>query len=215
MSNFAKRWRKNDQPIFSKVKERLTSPEPLRPKIEEAERKIKLQMNRIDLALSRVSERDSYIFRKVVVSLQRKDSQRASVYANELSEVRKLGKLVTQANLALQQVVLRLNTVRDLGDVVTVISPVMSVVRNVGSNLSYIIPEAKGEIGEINNILGDILIDAGNLGGNTAIKVETTNEEADKILSEASALAEQRMQQLFPEVSTPRLARKSLELELE
>lgn len=214
MSGFAKRWRDKDQPIFSKVKDRISPQEPLKPKIAEAERRIKIQMSRIDLALSRIADRDSYIFRKVVLALQRKDVQRASLYANELSEVRKLGKLVTQAKLALQQVVLRLNTVRDLGDAVTVISPVMSVVKNVGSNLSYVIPEAQGEIGEISNLLGDILVNAGNLSGDTYVNVEATNEEADKILSEASALAEERMKQLFPEISSQQLRKQDEAVEL-
>jgi division protein CdvB (Snf7/Vps24/ESCRT-III family) len=212
MSGFAKRWRRDDQPLLSKVRDRITSSKPLKSKIAEAERKIKIQMNKIDIALSRIAERDSYIFRKVVMALQRKDPQQASVYANELSEVRKLGKLVTQANLALQQVSLRLNTVRDLGDAVTVLSPAISVVRNVGSNLSYIIPEAQGEISEINNLLGDILIDAGEFSGNTYMSTETTNEEADKILSDASTLAEKRMKQLFPEISTPQLRRQTEEI---
>ncbi len=212
MSGFAKRWRRDDQPLLSKVRDRITSSKPLKSRIAEAERKIKIQMNKIDLALSRITERDSYIFRKVVMALQRKDPQQASVYANELSEVRKLGKLVTQANLALQQVTLRLNTVRDLGDAVTVLSPAISVVKNVGSNLSYIIPEAHGEISEINNILGDILIDAGELSGNTYMNTETTNEESNKILSDASTLAEKRMKQLFPEISTPQLRRQTEEI---
>jgi division protein CdvB (Snf7/Vps24/ESCRT-III family) len=212
MSGFAKRWRRDDQPLLSKVKDRITSSKPLKSKIAEAERKIKIQMNKIDLALSKIAERDSYIFRKVVMALQRKDPQQASVYANELSEVRKLGKLVTQANLALQQVTLRLNTVRDLGDAVTVLSPAISVVRNVGSNLSYIIPNAHHQINEINNILRDILIDAGELSGNTYMNTETTNEEADKILSDASTLAEKRMKQLFPEISTPQLRRQTEEI---
>ena len=212
MSGFSKRWRRGDQPMLSRVRDRIKTQAPLKPKIEEAERKIRIQMNRIDLALSRIAERDSYIFRKVILALQKKDRQRASVYANELSEVRKLGKLVTQAKLALQQVVLRLNTVRDLGDAMTVISPAMSVVRNVGSNISYVMPEAQNEISEINNILGDILIDAGGIRGGTYFNLETTNEEADKILSEASALAEKRMKQLFPEISTVHRQREEIQL---
>ena len=203
MSGFADRWQKKDPPLFSKVKDRITPSNPIRPRIEIAERKIKIQMSRMEIALSRISDRDAYIFRKVVLALQRQDPQRASIYANELSEVRKLGTLVTQAKLALHQVVLRLNTVRDLGDVVSVISPILSVVKNVGSNLSYIVPEAQGEIGEISNLLGDILVDAGGISDNNHINVEATNEEADKILSEASALAEKRMKDLFPAIATP------------
>jgi division protein CdvB (Snf7/Vps24/ESCRT-III family) len=208
MSGFAKNWRSDGKPALSRVKDRITPSDPLKPKIIEAERLIKIQMGRIDQALMRVANRDSYIFRKVVASLQKKDVQRASLYANELSEVRKLGKLVTQAKLALEQVIIRLDTIQDLGDAVMVISPAIAVVKNVGSNLTNIMPDAQGEIGEINNLLGDILINAGNLSGGNLINTETTSVEADKILREASALAEERMKDLFPEVSNRQIQKQ-------
>ena len=200
MTGFVKQWDKKEPARFSKLKDKMTPSDPFRPKIAIAEKKIKIQMNKMEIALSRISDRDAFIFRKVVLALQRQDCQRASIYANELSEVRQLGILVTQTKLALHQVVLRLNTVRDLGDAVTVISPILSVVKNVGSNLSYVVPEAQGEISEISNLLSDILVDAGGISGNTHINTATTNEEADKILAEASTLAEKRMNELFPAV---------------
>ena len=214
MTDFVKQWDKKEPARFSKLKDKMTPSDPFRPKIAIAEKKIKIQMNRMEMALSRISDRDTFIFRKVVLALQRQDRQRASIYANELSEVRQLGILVTQAKLALHQVVLRLNTVRDLGDAVTVISPILSVVKNVGSNLSYIVPEAQGEIGEISNLLSDILVDAGGISGNTHINTATTNEEADKILAEASTLAEKRMNELFPAVSTHQLQQEKKQVEI-
>ena len=214
MTDFVKQWDKKEPARFSKLKDKMTPSDPFRPKIAIAEKKIKIQMNKMEMALSRISDRDTFIFRKVVLALQRQDRQRASIYANELSEVRQLGILVTQAKLALHQVVLRLNTVRDLGDAVTVISPILSVVKNVGSNLSYIVPEAQGEIGEISSLLGDILVDAGGISGNTHINTATTNEEADKILAEASTLAEKRMNELFPAVSTHQLQQEKKQVEI-
>ena len=214
MTGFVKQWDKKEPARFSKLKDKMTPSDPFRPKIAIAEKKIKIQMNKMEIALSRISDRDAFIFRKVVLALQRQDRQRASIYANELSEVRQLGILVTQTKLALHQVVLRLNTVRDLGDAVTVISPILSVVKNVGSNLSYVVPEAQGEISEISNLLSDILVDAGGISGNTHINTATTNEEADKILAEASTLAEKRMNELFPAVSTPQLQQEKKQVEI-
>ena len=201
MGDFAKNWRSDGKPVLSRVKDRVSPNDPLKPKIIEAERLIKVQMSHIDQALARIANRDAAIFQKVVSSLQKKDIQHAALYANELSEVRKLGKLVTQAKLALEQVVLRLDTIQDLGDAVTVISPVMSVVRSVGSDLNNIMPNAQGEIGENNNILSDILVNAGSLNGERQINTDTSSEEADRILDEASSLAEERMRELFPEIA--------------
>src|SRR3989304_2236704 len=201
MGDFAKNWRSDGKPVLSRVKDRVSPNDPLKPKIIEAERLIKVQMSHIDQALARIANRDAAISQKVVSSLQKKDIQHAALYANELSEVRKLGKRVPQAKLALEQVVLRLDTIQDLGDAVTVISPVMSVVRSVGSDLNNIMPNAQGEIGEINNILSDILVNAGNISDERQINTNTSSEEADRILDEASSLAEERMRELFPEIA--------------
>jgi division protein CdvB (Snf7/Vps24/ESCRT-III family) len=214
MSSFGERWFSNKKPAFARVRNRRRPKDLLRPKIENAEKKIMLQMSKIDLALSRISDRDGYIFKRVVLSLQRKDRDRASIYANELLEVRKLEKLVTQSKLALQQISLRLNTVRDLGDALNIISPAINVVKNVGSNLSYIMPEAEGEIGEINDILGDILIEAGDLSGGGHINVGEASPEAERILEEASALAENRVKELFPEISSPSIQKTPEEIEV-
>jgi division protein CdvB (Snf7/Vps24/ESCRT-III family) len=214
MGSYGDGWSSENGTSFTRVRNRRKNKNFLRPKIENAEKKIMLQMNKIDIALSRISERDGYIFRKVVLALQKKDSERASIYANELSEVRKLERLITQSKLALHQISLRLNTVRDLGDALNVISPAISVVRNVESNLSYIMPEAHNEIGEINDLLGDILIDAGELSGRNPVNLERTSPEADRILSEASTLAENRMKQLFPEISTPSIQKQPEEIEI-
>lgn len=214
MGDFAKNWHSDGKPVLSRVKDRVSPNDPLKPKIIEAERLIKIQMSHIDQALARIANRDAAIFQKVVSSLQKKDIQHAALYANELSEVRKLGKLVAQARLAFEQVVLRLDTIQDLGDAVTVISPVMSVVRSVGSDLTNIMPNAQGEIGEINNILSDILANAGSISGERQINTDTSSEEADRILDEASALAEERMRDLFPEVANKPLQKRREQVDI-
>jgi len=121
------------------------------------------------------------------------------MYANELSELRRMNKMVTQSKLALEQMVLRLNTVSDLGDVVTTLAPATSVVRNVRESLAGVIPEAEGEMGEISGLLSGILVDAGSVGG-ASLNFVAANEEAERALSEAAAVAEARMREGFPDI---------------
>ena len=156
-----------------------------------------MQIAKLDATSAKLRERDSSIFNKVVAAISKHDTQHANILANELSEVRKMNKLVTQAKLALEQITLRLNTVQELGDIVVTLSPAMGVIRNVRSGLVSVIPEAEHEIGEISGLLSSILVDAGQLGAGV-INFESANEEADKILSEAGAVAEQRMRDKFP-----------------
>lgn len=200
MSQFASKWVKPTQASFGeKVKDAVKPAGPLKPRLEQAVRQIQLQVSKLDAAAAKLKERDQSIFSKVISAIQKHDMAHASVFANELAEVRKMSKMVTSARLALEQIVLRLNTVQELGDIVVTLTPAMAVIRSVKSGLTSVLPEAESEIGEISGLLSGILVDAGQLGGAT-LNFETANEEAEKILAEASAVAEQRMKDKFPDL---------------
>jgi len=200
MPQFADRWSKSSSPtIGERVKETIRPAGPLKPRLDAAIRQIQVQISKLDSTTTRFKDRDSAIFNKVVLSIQNHDMSHASVYANELAEVRKMNKTVTQAKIALEQIVLRLNTVQELGDVVVTLSPAMAVIRNVKSGLGSVFPEADHEIGEISGLLSSILVDAGQLGGHT-LNFEAANEDAERIISEAATVAEQKMKDKFPEL---------------
>jgi division protein CdvB (Snf7/Vps24/ESCRT-III family) len=200
MSQFSSKWQKSPQDSFgTRLKDTVRQPGPLKPRLEQATRQIQVQISKLDATSTKLRERDASIFNKVVASIQKHDTQHANILANELSEVRKMNKMVTQAKLALEQITLRLNTVQELGDIVVTLSPAMGVIRNVRSGLVSVIPEAEHEIGEISGLLSSILVDAGQLGSGV-INFESANEEADKILAEAGAVAEQRMRDKFPDL---------------
>ncbi|HUI86233.1 MAG TPA: Snf7 family protein [Nitrososphaerales archaeon] len=172
---------------------------PLKIQIEEANRQIKTLIAQLEGAVSRIKQRDSAIFRQVVYSLAQHDSQHAMVYANELSEVRKMGKMVTQAELALEQISLRLGTITDLGEIATTLAPAVTVIKNMKSTLQSVLPEADREIGEISGLLSSVLIDAGTTGG-ISLNFDAANEEAQRVLNEASEVAEERMKENFPDI---------------
>jgi division protein CdvB (Snf7/Vps24/ESCRT-III family) len=124
---------------------------------------------------------------------------RANVFANELAEVRKMEKMIMHARLALEQIVLRLRTVSELGDVVSTLAPAVGVLRTVRTGMASIFPEAERELGQIGNLLNGIIIDAGQSTGLT-INFENANDDAQKILTEAASVAEQRIKEKFPDL---------------
>ncbi|MDH5449199.1 MAG: Snf7 family protein [Candidatus Bathyarchaeota archaeon] len=198
---FAKRWEEapNSQPFTTRVKESLRPPGPLKPRLDMAVRRIELQVQRLDRAGERFSERDKKIFARIVDSYTKHDMARANVFANELAEIRKMEKMIMHARLALEQIVLRLRTVSELGDIVTTLAPAVGVLRTVKSGMSAIFPEAERELGQIGTLLNGIIIDAGQSTG-LSINFDTANEDAQKILSEASSVAEQKIKEKFPEL---------------
>ncbi len=200
MSDFSSKWvASNNAGFGDRVKESMRPAGPLKPRIDAAVRNIQVQVSKLESTSNKMKERDGALFNKVVSSIQKHDMQHASIYSNELAEVRKMAKLVTSAKIALEQIILRLSTAQELGDIVVTLAPAMAVVKAVKSGLVGVMPEAEQEIGEINNVLSSILVDAGQLGGLT-LNFEAANEDAEHILAEASAVAEQNMKDKFPEL---------------
>ena len=200
MSQFSGNWDPKKGPgIGERIRGRFNNPGPLKPRLDQATRQIQTVMAKLDTAMLKLRDRDAFLFGKIVSSLQKRDSQRASMFANELAELRRMNKMVTQSKLALEQVVLRLNTVTDLGEVVTTLAPATSIVRNLREGLAGVMPEAEGEMSEISGLLSGILVDAGSSGG-TSLNFETANEEAERALAEAAAVAETRMRERFPDI---------------
>jgi len=198
---FSKKWetRREEQPFTSKLKEAVRPPGPLKPRLDFAVRRIELQVQKLDQATERFGARDKTIFARIVDAYTKHDTARANVFANELAEIRKMEKLIINARLALEQIVLRLRTVSELGDVVSTLGPAVSVLRSVRTGLVSVFPEAENELGEIGNMLSGIMIEAGQSQGMT-LSFDTVNEDASKILTEASTVAEQRIKEKFPDL---------------
>ena len=198
---FAKRWEEKEinQPFTERIKEAVRPPGPLKPRLDMAIRRIELQIQKLDQASERFSQRDKSIFARIVDAYTKHDMARANVFANELAEIRKMEKMIMHARLALEQIVLRLRTVTELGDVVSTLGPAISVLRAVQVGMTNVFPEAERELGQINNLLSGIIVEAGQITG-LSINFEAANEDAQKILSEAAAVAEQRIKDKFPEL---------------
>jgi len=199
--SFVSKWQKKDQGpgIAGRFRDSVRTPVPLKSQIEEANRQIKLLIAQLDGTVNRIKQRDSTIFTNVVSSLAKHDTQHAAVYANELAEVRKMGKMVTQAQLAMEQISLRLGTITDLGEIASTLAPAVSVIKGMKESLSMALPEADKEMSEISGLLSNVLVDASTTGG-FSLNFDAANEDAQKVLEEAAVVAEQRMSESFPQI---------------
>jgi division protein CdvB (Snf7/Vps24/ESCRT-III family) len=200
MSQFAGNWDQNKGPGFGeKLKGRVNQGEPLKPRLDDANRQIQAVSGRLDATLAKLRDKETNLFNKIVSAVQKHDRARASIYANELAELRKMTKMVTQSRLALEQITLRLSTITELGDVVTSLAPATAIIGSLRQSLTGLMPEAESGMSEISSLLSGILVDAGSVNG-SSLNFETANEEAEKVLSEAAAVAESRMGDKLPEI---------------
>jgi division protein CdvB (Snf7/Vps24/ESCRT-III family) len=197
---FVKSWEKTQgKGVPTRIKETIRPPGPIKPRVDKAVRALEMQLQRLDQIGNRLGERDKAIFGRVVSSLSKHDTAHATVFANELAEIRKMSKMILQSRLALEQVVLRLRTVQELGDVVVSLAPALSVIQGIRTGISGVLPEAEQELSNIGTMLNSMLFEAGSTSGMT-LDFGSANEDAQKILSEAAAVAEQQMKSRFPEL---------------
>jgi division protein CdvB (Snf7/Vps24/ESCRT-III family) len=198
---FAKKWetRREETTFVDTIRSTITPPPPLKPRMNQAIRRLDLQIHRLDQANERFTQKDKALFGKIVAAYEKHDSAHANIYANELAEVRKMEKLVMNAKLALDQVQLRLKTVTEFGDIVSTLGPVIGVLRSVSAGLVGVIPEAENELGDIGNMLSGLMFDAGQSSG-FSLNFNSVNEDAAKILDEAATVAEQKISANFPDL---------------
>jgi len=206
MSSFDKKWAsQRKEPLSVRVKEAIRPQADLRSRLEQARRAINSQITKLDSKANRLKEKDKAIFNQVSAAIQRHDNIQASSLANELSENRKMLKTVVQTETVLEQINIRLGTVKDLGDIVVTLSPAASAIKGIRSSLAGIMPEAGSQIEEIGGMLSSLITDAGQLSG-FSLSFEPSGEEAEKILAEAAAVAERRALEKLPDIPSSALA---------
>ena len=175
-----------------KLSEGIKSSEPLKLRIEEAQKKLQMQISKLDAISTKMNEKDKLIFNRVVYAVQSHDGQYAKLLSNELSQVRKMSNMVDSAKLALEQIQLRLNTMTELGDVVVTLSPAMSVIKGIQGGLSSMMPEADQSFEQISTLLGNIMSGTTDqISSSSGTKINDVgdmmrlDDEAVKIMEEA------------------------------
>ena len=174
-------------------------PMPLKERVDHAIFRLNVQLEKLEQMYSRIQRRDTELFQRCVGAQVSKDASHAKIYANECAEIRKIAKVVLGSQLALEKVILRLQTVEEFGDIMQQMAPVMSIVRETGSKIEGIVPAVANELGEVNSMLSDLTTEAGE-ASTTSVTIETTDAEAKKVLEETGLIAEQRLRDHFPDL---------------
>ncbi len=158
----------------------------------------------------RLQQRDKEMFQRCIGAELSKDSAHAKLYANECAEIRKMAHITLSSELALERVVLRLQTIEEFGDIMAQIAPVIGVVRETRGRIAGVIPEVASELGEVNNMLSDMSLETGEVQDQD-LDLTTSSAEAKKVLEESSTIASQQMRERFPELPLPEPRQRSPE----
>jgi len=179
---------------------RVKPDEPLKNKIEFAQRKLQSQITKLEGINIKLQAKHDAIFEKIVNAQKSHNNGYAKAYAVELTQLRKMKNMVSGAKLSMEQVQLRLGTVSELGDVVVTLSPAMSLIRGLSSSLSGIMPEANASMQDLSQILGDVM--TGSSVSDNGLMDSGISENADTlaILEEAHLVIEGQTKTSIPEI---------------
>jgi division protein CdvB (Snf7/Vps24/ESCRT-III family) len=185
--------------FIRRVEDRL-HPVPLKERIAQASFRLQAQFDRLEQMYSKLQQRDRDLFQRCVGAQVSKDFDHAKIYANECAEIRKIAKVVLGSQLALEKVILRLETVKDFGDIMVQMAPVMSIVKDTKSKIAGIVPQVATELEEVNDTLADLANEATAETTIAEFPIEASDDEAKKILEETGLVAEQRVRDHFPDL---------------
>jgi division protein CdvB (Snf7/Vps24/ESCRT-III family) len=174
--------------------------EPLKNKIDFAQKKLQLQISKLQVINEKLQTKQDMIFGKIVKAQRNNKSVYAQAYAGELAQVRKMKNMVSGAKLSMEQVKLRLDTVSELGDIVVTLSPCMSIIKGLAPSISGIMPEANASMQDLSSILGEVMSGSSMSLGNDMTVSNETNADTLAILEEAHSVIAGQTKSSIPEV---------------
>ena len=132
-------------------------------------------------------------------ALKKNNKEKAAMCATEIAEVRKLVKFLYNVQLAIERVVLRLETIKELGDIVADLKPALRLLQGVSQELFQVLPDVSSELCTVNQTIQDTLHATKLTADETVIPVGRKTEAGEEILKEVSCFMEQKLAETLPE----------------
>jgi division protein CdvB (Snf7/Vps24/ESCRT-III family) len=166
----------------------------IKPKVTSTIKEIEYHRKELENIRARVEQRRKVLFDTALRAMKTKDQSKASVYANEWAELRKVGKVVYASELALTQVVLRLESIAEVGDVMSHMSTAFKVLRKVNKTVQGIAPSLDHASDEINTALSETMAGMGKVSPDIQLNIQT--DDGEELIEQARKLAEERADEM-------------------
>jgi division protein CdvB (Snf7/Vps24/ESCRT-III family) len=160
---------------------------------------LRIQQNKLEQASYRLKERDRILFESCTGALKKNNKERAAMCANEISEVRKLLKFLYSVQLAIERVILRLETLKELSDIVIDLKPALKLLQNVSSDLFQVLPDVSSELNNVNDTIRETLCATKISADESLIPVGKKTAAGEEVLNEVSSFLEQKLSETLPE----------------
>jgi division protein CdvB (Snf7/Vps24/ESCRT-III family) len=175
-----------------------SSPPPVRETVVKSMRTLRVQRNKIGQATYRLKHRDKKLFHACIGAIKNKNKQRAAICANESAEVRRLIKFLYNVELAIERVILRLETIKELSDIVFDLKPALRLLQGVSQELFEHLPDVSSELSKVNDAISETLYSTKITTDESVIPVNLKTPGGEEILNEVSVFLEQKLSENLP-----------------
>jgi len=159
---------------------------------------LKIQRNKIAQASYRLKERDKILFQTCINALNNKNKEKAAICANEIAEVRKLAKFLRNIELAIERVLIRLETIKELNDIIFDLRPALKLLQGVSQQLFEFLPDVSSELSKVNEEISATLHSTRITADESLIPVGGKTPAGEEILKEVSSFLEQKISEELP-----------------
>lgn len=175
--------------------------EEIRLRLEKSLSELNAQITRLRAKYGEIVARSREYFEQVVEALISGDEERASIYAEEIAEIKKLASVLIKTQLVLEQVKLRLETILEVSELIGLVVPLLSLIAEVRDEVTEVAPDAAKNLQELATYIEDFSsISPVSINELRASNVQELDDEAHKVLEEAQKVAAERVRLSFPDV---------------
>ncbi|GBC68899.1 hypothetical protein HRbin01_00587 [archaeon HR01] len=171
--------------------------DPMSVRIEKAISSLAGHIERLSNKYREMVDRSKLYFDRCVEALIAKDDERAKIYASEIAEIRKLANIIVHSQLLLLQVKIRLESILELGEAISLIRPLTQLLQNVMVEIDDVAPEASEHLKALMVMIEGFVSSTGY--SPTSEPATQVSDEALFIMEEAKRIAAENVKASFPE----------------
>jgi len=173
--------------------------EEIKLRLEQSLNQLNAQIMKLKSKYQEMMNKSKEYFEQVVEAMMSGDEDRASIYAEEIAEIRKLANMIMKTQLLLEQVKLRLETIIEVSELIGLVVPLLSLIAEVEDEVSGVAPEAANNLHELASYIQNFTETTSMINPAQSLQ-EELSEDVKKVLEEARKAAAEKIKESFPDV---------------
>jgi len=154
--------------------------------------------SRMELAVEKLKKRNDELFNICKFYLKKGYSKRATIYANEIAETRKILSSLEHTMLALERAILRVETIKEVSPTFEELKGVFGDVKNALGILTNVMPSITPEMDKLSNAVNEIL-ETTTLDITPPEPLIFEEPQTEEILKEVAGIVEKEVEKRIPE----------------